>query len=360
MKVLIACGGTGGHLFPGLSLYQALKKENSKLNILLALDSRGVFSAVPGGPFPYIRICASSLKLKFNTEGLKSVFKLIKGAFQSLHIILSFRPDIVVGFGGYASFFLVFFAHAFKIKTVIHEANVTPGKSNRMLARFADKIAVSFDATQEAFSKFASRVRFIGNPLKPGLTRRKKQEAYDFFKLEEDKFTILVTGGSQGAEKINQAFLKAVLELKGILDFQVIHLCGNKGESSLRQSYKQAGIEARVFSFLAKMEYAYSVADIVISRSGAGSINECAFFGLPVIFIPYRFAGRHQIENALYLEKRKAAVLLKEEDSQSSQLKDQILSLFNNQELRKTMGYNILNVSVADADTQLAKLVLYG
>jgi len=199
MRIIIACGGTGGHIFPGLSLYHALKKTQSEANIVLVLDKRAISASIDIEEYPHIYICLAPLRFKFDLQNIIVVLKLLKGIIQSLKIILKIRPDIVVGFGGYASFFIVFFARIFRIKTVIHEQNVVPGRANWILAHLVGKVAVGFAKTRDYFGVSPSRITLTGNPLRPNLAKKiEKTHAYDFFGLYPDKFTILVMGGSQG------------------------------------------------------------------------------------------------------------------------------------------------------------------
>lgn len=358
MRILIACGGTGGHIFPGLSLYRALKKRQPDTEIVLVLAKRAISTSIIREEFPHVYISVVPLRFKFDLQDAIIILKLLKGIVQSLKVLLRFRPDIVVGFGGYASFFLVFFAWIFRIKTIIHEQNVTPGRANCILAYFAKKIAIGFAKTKDYFGINSFKVRFTGNPLKPGLVRIEKSQAYEFLGLHSNKFTILVMGGSQGAHRINTAFLKAVSLVKDKSGFEIIHLCGQKDRSFLSNSYKDLGIRARIFSFFGPMEYVYSAVDIVISRAGAASINEIAFFGLPSILIPYPYVGGHQIKNACYLCENNAAILIEEKNLHPEGLKDRILELFNNTSLQKLISKNILMFSRPSADESLVDLVL--
>ena len=165
MKILIACGGTGGHIFPGLSLYRALKKIKIDADIVLVLDERVISTSIVTEEFPRIYLSLRPIRFKIDLQNAFVVLKLIRGVFESLRIILNFKPDIVVGFGGYASFFLVFFASLFKIKTVIHEQNVSPGRANGVLAYLVDKIAVSYLCSRDYFKFNSHKVKLTGNIL---------------------------------------------------------------------------------------------------------------------------------------------------------------------------------------------------
>jgi UDP-N-acetylglucosamine--N-acetylmuramyl-(pentapeptide) pyrophosphoryl-undecaprenol N-acetylglucosamine transferase len=358
MKIIIACGGTGGHIFPGISLYRALKKKRSDVDILLITDRRAVSTSIITEEIPHIFISILPLRFEFNLQNTLFVLKLFIGIFQSLRILLRFKPDVVVGFGGYASFSLVFFARFFRIRTVIHEQNVKPGRANLILSYIVDKIAVGFIRTKNYFDINASKVKFTGNPLRQDLVRIEKFRACEYLGLPSDKFIILVTGGSQGAHKINIVFLKTACLITDRADFGIVHLCGEHDRIFLEQGYKDLSIKARVFTFFQSMEYAYSAADIVVSRAGATTISEICFFGLPSILIPYPFVHRHQIKNAAYLCENNAAYLIEERGLYPEMLKGKILELFNNADLRKSMGRNALMFSKPKADEALTEIVL--
>jgi len=358
MKIIIACGGTGGHIYPGLSLYLALRKRLADSDIILVTDKRAISSSIVTPEFNYILLPFVRIRFKFNLHEIVIVLKLLEGVFKCLRILLFSRPDIVVGFGGYASFFLVFFASLFRIKTIIHEQNIRPGQANSILAFFVNKIAISFSQSRDYFGFNYHKVKLTGNPLRPNLARVEKQYAREFFGLPPNKFTILVSGGSQGAHKINIIIPRAISLIKDKVRFQVIHLCGDKDYLYLTNLYKELDIEARVFAFLDKMEYAYSAADIIVSRSGAATINEIIFFGLASIIIPYPYARSHQIDNARYLFKNKAALFIEEGRLNAEILKNKILQLFGDVRLRESIGNNVLSLMRTDADNALANVVL--
>ena len=358
MRILIACGGTGGHIFPGLSLYNALKQSRPDADILLALDKRAVSSLIVPKDYPRVYLALSPIKCDFNLQGIIVVLKLIKGVFQSLVITLKFWPDVVVGFGGYASFFIVFFAWVLRRKTVIHESNVKPGLANAILAYFVDKIAIGFVQTKEYLGVNAFKAECIGTPLRPDLARIDKSKAREFLNLQTDVFTILIMGGSQGAEAINTLLFNAVKLIEDKSKIQVIHLYGSRQHSFLENAYKDLGIKAKVADFFDQMGYAYSAADIVISRAGTASINEIACFRLPSVLIPYPYGSRHQIENAKLLDEQKAAILVKQTEASAPVLRDKISGLYNSCTLQDSISKNISNFFQPKAGVLLADLVL--
>lgn len=358
MRILISCGGTGGHIFPGISLYNALLNRQGIEDMLLVFDKREVSSFIALGDYPHIYICQAQIKFNFNLQSLVVVLKLVKGIFQSLKVLLKFRPDVVVGFGGYASFFIIFFARLLGIKAVIHEQNLVPGRANRVLAGMVNQIAISFPETKDYFRGLSAKVKFTGLPLRQSLVKIDKVRAYEFFGLEPGRFTFLVMGGSQGSHKLNEIFFKAGNLFKDSRRFQVIHICGRKDLEFLENGYKDRGIRAAVFPFLKEMQYAYSAADAVISRSGAAAISEIIFFGLPSVLIPYPYAYKHQSENARYLSRNNAAMLIEEKEINPELLKERLSVLLDNPEFHRALGRHARDLFYPEAAAALAQAVL--
>jgi UDP-N-acetylglucosamine--N-acetylmuramyl-(pentapeptide) pyrophosphoryl-undecaprenol N-acetylglucosamine transferase len=310
MRIIVATGASGGHIFPALSFLDTLKSGSLPVEALLLLPRKS--AVIPEGcRVEYLSI--SNVKFKFDKENLSACFKLFKGCLESVKLLIEFKPDIVVGFGSINSLPVIFFAWLFRIKTLIHEQNVIPGKANLLLGKFADKICVSFNQTAEYFGNNKERVVFTGNPLRRALKITNKAEALRFFGFKEDKFTVLVMGGSQGSHNINLAFLKALSMSFESYKYQVIHISGREDLASMEKGYKNLTITARVFDFLKEIDLAYSACDLVVSRAGATTLSELIYFRLPAVLIPYPFAHKHQSENARFLEKEGSAVLIEEE-----------------------------------------------
>jgi UDP-N-acetylglucosamine--N-acetylmuramyl-(pentapeptide) pyrophosphoryl-undecaprenol N-acetylglucosamine transferase len=328
MKVLIACGGTAGHIFPALRLSEELYSKRKDIETVLVVGKRDIEERIIPNDYKVIRLDASTIKLVSFKELLMSFFKIFKTSLKSMLILLRFKPDLVIGFGGYASFFLVFFAWLLRIKTIIHEENILMGRANRLLSPFVDYISIGFKQTKEFFPLYRNKMVFTGNPLRKEFKIIEKKEASRYFDFSSDCFTILVMGGSQGAHRINIEFLKAVLLLKDKVLFQVIHLSGEKDFDFLNKEYKNIDIiKVKLFKFLEPMHYAFSAADLVISRAGAMTISELIFFKLPVIIIPYPYAYRHQVYNASILRDNRCAILIEEDNLTSEVLAESIMGL---------------------------------
>src|SRR3989338_6157077 len=299
-KILIASRASAGHLYPALALAENLKNKQPSWEIAFVTCRRAEIEKCidsSGYKVFIISICPFSRTAR---RFLISLYRLVKSFLETFLIIESFRPDVVVGFGSYVSF------------PVILEQNVSLGLSNKVLSLCADKVALSFaDERHRKDAPVDSRkFVFTGNPLRRELVKKDKEESRVFFGLAKE-FTILVLGGSQGSERINAEFKKTVdiLFAQG-RDFQFIHLCGKKDYSSLKKDYSCIKIKYRLFDFLTRMDFAYSLADLVVCRAGAGSITELAFFGKAAILIPYPYAGAHQLENAGILKKKEAALVI--------------------------------------------------
>jgi UDP-N-acetylglucosamine--N-acetylmuramyl-(pentapeptide) pyrophosphoryl-undecaprenol N-acetylglucosamine transferase len=296
--------------------------------------------------------------LRPNLKNLISLIKSLSGVAESLAIILRFQPQVVVGFGGYATFPLVFFAKILGKKTIIHEQNVVAGLANRCLAAFADKIALSFNQTRVYFIKYNDKAVFTGNPLRRDFSVLSKKEALDFLGLSEDRFTVLVMGGSQGSSKINTVILQVLMKMQDKINIQLIHLSGSGDFARLEASYKKIGIPFKLAAFLKPMHYAYSAADLAVTRSGATTVTELIFFRLPAIIIPYPFAYQHQLANARILSDKGAAILIADSALTPDLLEEVITGLMRNRNKVNEMRLRYQNIAAESYQSELSQLAL--
>jgi len=329
MKILAVSGHSGGHIFPALGFLDALKDRNKDIGTLLVLPKKNAAGLAESRKHKMNFISISNFRP--GPGAIPAVFNFFKGSIESLSILAKFKPDAVVGFGSIASVPMVFFAHLFKIKTMIHEQNVVPGRATRFLAGFTDKVAVSFEGTRQHLKRYEDKVVFTGNPLRPGLARIDKNKALDFFGFKSGRFTILVMGGSQSSRAVNAGFLSATAGIPDKTGLQVIHLCGNKDREFLENGYRELKVDFRLFEFLQQMEYAYSACDLAVSRAGATAIAEMIHFALPAILIPYPLAYGHQKANAGILEDMGSAIVIEENQLGSGELGGRIGDLIHNQ-----------------------------
>lgn len=362
MRILIAAGGSGGHIFPAVALARTLKEKDGSLNIKFvgsnkALDRR-IFEKEG---FGYSLLSANKLPYKLTPQVIlffvRSAFDLVRSFF----IIVSYRPDVVIGFGGYVSCHIIFFAYLFRIPKIVHEQNAVPGRANKILFRLADSIAISFEETRRYIGgPDRKKIIFTGNPIRPEMFGADRAHAIKSFGLEEGKFTILVIGGSQGAHFLNETFINTLSTFDERIrsSLQVIHLTGLKDYEWALGAYGGLGLVNRVYSFIDRIEEAYSASDLVITRSGASAIFEIASFGKPMILVPYPFAMSHQSENARVFSEKGAAIEIEERVLTARTFKDNILGLLNDRSRLNKLAESAKGLSVPEASGRLAGQVL--
>ena len=328
MNVVIACGGTGGHLFPGLAVAEVLRQRGHSVLIFLSekeIDALAVRDHV--GMFRFEKLPSVGMPRLFSPAILGFVRGFVVSVSRCRKFYRDFRPDAVLGMGGFTSTAPMLAGRLMKVPTFIHESNAIPGKANRLNARLARTVLLGFKECAKFFPK--SHTEVVGTPIRAGLRERlDRARAQAIFGLHEgaEKRTLLVMGGSQGAHEINQAVMRAAPEWKTAL--QVIHFTGRDDENTVRAAYEAAGVSAYVAAFHHRMQEAYSAADFAVSRSGAASLSELAYFGLPSLLIPYPFATEdHQTFNAQIFTDAKAAVALKERETTGDYLAKIVLEI---------------------------------
>jgi len=356
MHILIVSGLSGGHIFPALALADAL--NNLKHDVLLVLPEDVCKKRLPFNFTQTKYIHAAKLGLSLNKKSLLGVYFFLWGGWEALRIIIKFKPLVVVGFGSLNSISLIFWAWLFRIKTIIHEQNVVCGRANKLLSKLVDRVAVSFSQTCNYLDVSGEKIVLTGNPLRKDLVRVERKEALDFFKFKEEKFTILITGGSQGAHRLNVACFEALSIYQKKLDLQLMHICGAQDFSWLNEAYAGTALTYKLFDFLSQMQYAYSVADLIICRAGATTIAELVKFKVPAILVPYPFAYAHQSANARVLKDIGAAEILADIDLSADRIKEKLQEYFCNNEKLKIMKNAYQKLPVLDATAMLAGEVL--
>jgi UDP-N-acetylglucosamine--N-acetylmuramyl-(pentapeptide) pyrophosphoryl-undecaprenol N-acetylglucosamine transferase len=344
---MVVAGGSGGHVFPAVAFAQEFAERHGQ-------DERIVFVTTAGKA--YAEAVPKELEPIFcpTQRSLAGVCRLMGAAWG---LVAQKRPSIIVGFGGYFSVPFILFGKMRGARVVLHEQNVVPGRANRFLRFFADKIAVSFVESQAYFGR-GRKISLTRYPLRGTLQRIDREEALRHLDLRSDLFTLLVVGGSQGAHRINEAVTQALATHADRLDLQVIHICGTADMSSVEAAYRTSGVAHRVFSFLKEMHWAYAAADLAVSRSGAGCVQEMLYFALPSILIPYPFAGGHQRPNAHAVAKTGAAIVT-EDALLTPGLLSGLISLFMRDEMRrKTMAHLARTMYDASAQMSLADAVM--
>lgn len=301
MKIGVACGGTGGHLFPGLSTAQVLRGRGH--DVTLWLTGRGVEDAsLAGWGDAVVRMRASGLRTGHPLRAAGAAIGLLAGVLPCRSVMRRNRPDVLLGMGGYACVGPVLAARTLGVPVVLHEANAVSGRAVSALSRFAAAVAVGFSEAKDGIR--GPRVVHTGFPLRTDLDTRFEDGA-----LQPDVFTVLAAGGSQGAHAVNMAVSEAVCCVHGEgMQIQVVHLTGTADEAAMRARYAAAGVHALVFGFLAEMGSAYNAADLAVCRAGAATCAELSVCGVPALLLPYPGSARdHQAKNAQCLVRAGAA-----------------------------------------------------
>lgn len=354
--MLIAGGGTGGHLFPALAIADEIKRLEPSANFLF-LGTKGKIEArvVPQRGFPFQTIWISGFHRRLTIDNLLFPVKVVVSLVQSLFVIRQFRPDVVIGTGGYVCGPILFVASLLGIPTVIHESNSYPGVTTRLLANRATSVFIAFDAARR-WLKRTGHVRLVGTPTREILGTVPKEEGRRFFHVAANKKTLLVFGGSLGAASINDAVLESIPELLAA-GIQLIWQTGQGDFERVRMAIggRNAGW---LGAFIDKMEYAFAAADLIVCRSGATTIAELTRVGKPAIVIPYPFAaGDHQTHNARSLAEGGAAVMIADKDARRN-LKEIVIGLLNDPKRLDAMSNASAQLGKPDAGREIATAVL--
>lgn len=310
MKCVISASATGGHLYPALRVADVLRQSEHEV-LFVGGFSTGA-DKIRTHQFNVVDISLKGFNFRQPLSIPNAFIAMVKGIGQAFQYLQKEKPNIVIGFGGYGAFPVVLSAFVLRIPTLIHEQNVIPGKANRVLALFVNKIALSFKGAQKYLPRFKSVL--TGCPCQMPPDHLDREEILKSFGLKKSKKTILIFGGSQGSRRINDVWMSITPELKAHVDFQVIHVSGQTDYARLQLHYEQLGVPYALFPFLDKMPQAYAISDLVIARAGAATVSELMIFMLPAILIPYPFAGGHQVANAHVLQEAGVADVIEEKE----------------------------------------------
>ncbi len=356
-KIIIAGGGTGGHIFPAIAIANALKKIDDKIEILfVGAKGKMEMEKVPQAGYKIEGLAIAGFNRSSLIKNIGLPFKLIKSFFQVRRIFNTFKPIAVVGVGGYSSFPVLKYAQTRGIKTFIHESNSFAGKSNILLGKNATKIFVATDGMEKFFK--ANKLKITGNPVRKLIVENNisRTEAIEFFKLSPNKKTILSIGGSLGAKSINEAINKYINKFEKN-ELQLIWQTGKPYATTAQQTAKGRP-NIYTSDFITNMEYAYAAADLIISRSGAMAIAEICVAKKPTIFVPYPFAAEdHQTVNAENLVSKSAALTINDNEV-LDKLVSSIIALSNNVEQQHTLKQNIAKLAIINADEVIANEIL--
>lgn len=354
-KIILSGGGTGGHIYPAIAIADELKSRFPDAEFLfVGASDRMEMEKVPQAGYEIEGLWISGLQRKLTLKNLMFPFKLIVSLLRSKKIINTFKPDIAIGTGGFASGPLLKVAASKGIPSLIQEQNSYPGITNKLLGKKVDTICVAYEGLEKYFPK--EKIKLTGNPIRKDLldVEHKHIKGKDAFTLIHSKHTLLILGGSQGARRVNE-LIESKLDYFESLNVQLIWQCGKLYYQQYKQYNKLDHVQ--VHAFLNNMDMAYAAADIIISRAGASSVSELCVVGKPVIFIPSpNVAEDHQTKNAKSIADKNAAVLIKESDLEG-QFESEFTELLNSKEKRENLSKSIKGLALVNATKDIANEV---
>ena len=356
LKFILSGGGTGGHIYPAIAIANELKLRFPDAEFLfVGAQDKMEMQKVPQSGYKIEGLWIAGLQRKLTFSNAMFPIKLMSSLWKSRKIIKNFKPDIVIGTGGFASGPLLQMANSLNIPTVIQEQNSYPGITNKLLSKKANAICVAYENLEQFFPK--EKIVFTGNPVRQDILdiESKRSEALSYFNLDENKKTLLVIGGSLGARRINQLIAKEIDFLRNN-NLQIIWQCGNLYMSDYKQFSEVENVQ--VVSFIDRMDLIYAAADFVISRAGASSVSELCLVAKPTIFIPSpNVAEDHQTKNAKAIVDKNGALLIKE-----SELDEKFESVFNklihDENLQMDLSLNMKKLGKANATKDIVEQII--
>ncbi len=349
MKVLIAAGGTGGHIYPGISIGEKLREKKVE-PIFLGTKDGMESSIVPRYGFRLITVSTGQFVGKDLHAKMRTGFRVIKGILQCLEIMRREKFACVVGMGSFVSFPAIVSAYLKGIPFFLHEQNFTLGLANRLFYRFAKKIFLSFEETAKIYG--IKNYSYTGNPV-----RREIKDAPDSERKEG--FGIFIFGGSRGAKSLNRATLELLPLLEGIKDLKVYHQTGNEDYEYVRAAYKSSSVSGEVFPFTEDMGRYYGLSDLVISRAGSSTIFELACRRKPAILVPYPFSAQnHQWKNALFVQRIGGAFVIGDDELSGKKIYEIVVGLKNDREKLRVMGEKIGTLYVENSEEKIVNEIL--
>ncbi|MGO3731706.1 MAG: undecaprenyldiphospho-muramoylpentapeptide beta-N-acetylglucosaminyltransferase [Vagococcus sp.] len=360
MKILVSGGGTGGHIYPAVSLIKHIKKEHPNAEFLYIGTEKGLESnIVPDQGIPFKTIRIQGFKRSLSLDNFKTVYLFMKSVTAAKKMIKDFQPDIVIGTGGYVCGAVVYAAHKLRIPTIVHEQNSVAGMTNKFLSRYVDKIGICFPDVEKDFPK--EKVVLVGNPRAQEVAGIPKSSVLTDFSLKEDRNTVLIFGGSRGAQKINQAVLEGLDELT-TKPYQVLYASGELYFGDIEKKWLELPgnkENIKVVPYISNMEQVLANVDVVVGRAGATSLAELTSLGIPSILIPSpNVTNDHQTKNAESLVNKQAAVMIKDDELDGHRLVATIDHLMLDDTLRVNMGEASKEQGVQDATDRLYQLIL--
>lgn len=364
MKLIITGGGTAGHINPGIAIARHIREKYPQAEVLFIGTEKGLEKdLVPKEGFKITFIKARGFNRKLSFDIVLTTLDMAAGYIEAKKIIKTFKPDVVVGTGGYVCLPALLAAVRLKVPTLIHESNAFPGITNRLLGKLVDAVAISFKESEKNF-KGAKRIILTGNPVRPEILSMSKNEVRADEAADPQPALVLIFGGSRGAERINKAVIDMIALNGGKLPYNLIVSTGQVKFDTVVKSLEEKDFpiqnleNIKIVPYIFDMAQTIADADLVVSRAGAVTISEITAVGIPSILIPFPFATEnHQEYNARSLEKQGAAIVILEKDLSPDILNQQIMSLINNREQMNRMAKNAKKMGVVDAVEKIGAII---
>ncbi len=358
IHVLIACGGTGGHLFPGIAVAEVLSARGHDVTLLISEKKIDSIAASGHKDLRFEKVPFLAMPKPWSPKMIGFLSGLWKGMRQCRKIIRDHQVSVVLGMGGFTSFAPLYAGRKEKCRTLIHESNAIPGKANRLNARYSDIVLCGLDACKAHFNGHPD-IRVVGTPIRSTMREASKEDPHAFFKLDPKKKTLLIMGGSQGARGVNRVVGMALEQFEK-MGIQVLHIAGPTDYEEVRDVYaKHPMLPQHVAAFCHRMDLAYRAADLAIARSGASSMSELAYFGVPSLLIPYPHAAEdHQTRNAEIFDKAGAARLLPEKDLNADVLADAVRAILQQPKKADEMKRAASKLAVRNSAEKIAELLV--
>lgn len=359
MRVIIAGGGTGGHVFPGIAIAEELREQGIAEEVVFVGTGHGLEArVVPREGYQLETLSGAGFVGKSVFRKAQAIWTLLRSFFEARAVLRRVRPHLVIGVGGYASFSTVLAAHFRNIPTFIHEQNAVPGLANRQLARFVDAIAVTYQESMPYFPH--EKTLLTGNPVRKNMLRVDRRSAQAVFQLDPERFTIFVFGGSGGARRINRAVVDALGLLTDIRDsIQFIHQTGEADHQETVEAYRTHGFTGVVVPFVYRMGEAYALADVVLCRAGATTLAEITAIGKPAVLVPYpHAASNHQELNARKLEDMGAARVMLDHELSGERLAELFRTLYLDERMRTAMARSAAAFGRIDAADRIVQFAM--
>ncbi|MEG0294656.1 undecaprenyldiphospho-muramoylpentapeptide beta-N-acetylglucosaminyltransferase [Enterococcus sp.] len=359
MKIVLTGGGTGGHIYPALAFINYVKEIDPTAEFLYIGAQRGLENKIlPQTDIPFVALEIQGFKRKLTLDNLKTIQLFMKSVKQAKKLLKEFQPDVVIGTGGYVSGAVMYAAAKLKIPTIIHEQNSVPGVTNKFLARYVDRIGISFEDSASYFP--ASKTRLVGNPRAQEVRGIEKSSILEKYHLDPKKKTVLIFAGSQGAKKINDAIIKA-LPTFAKKDYQILYSTGERYYEELEESIgmtKDAFVNISIQPYINEMAEVMANCDLLIGRAGASSIAELTSLGLPAILIPSPYVTNdHQTKNAQSLVEVGAVAMITDAELTETNLVAKVDEIMNQPALHEQMAQASKTQGIPDAASRLYALV---